>query len=197
MRSRLDAYRRQLVALLPPGSLWQVPEGSRLRHLVEALAVGFAAVHDRALTLLDEADPRTTVDLLPDWERVVGLPGPCDDLGETLQQRRAAVVQKLTATGGATKAYFIELAAQLGYEITITEFNPFRAGESRAGDAVAGDSVQFAWQVNALVDVEITSFRAGQSAVGEPLRSWGNAQLECVFELLKPAHTTVIFAFAD
>lgn len=197
MLATLAEYVESLRQLLPSGSVWRTEPGTRLRQLLEALAGRLVAFHARAVGLLDEADPRTTTELIADWERVAGLPGPCGDLGETLQQRRAALVQALTATGGASAAYFEALAVSLGYPgVTITEFDPFRAGDP-VGGAVTGDTVAFVWQVNVPVSVAISSFRVGQSVAGEPLRAWGNEQIECVFNHLKPAHTTILFAYGD
>jgi uncharacterized protein YmfQ (DUF2313 family) len=191
----LEEYAESLRQLLPQGSIWRTELGTRLRQLLDALAGRLLAAHARAVGLLDEADPRTTTELIMDWERVAGLPGPCGELGETLQQRRAALVQALTATGGASAAYFIALAESLGYPgVTITGFDPFRAGDP-VGGAVTGDAIAFVWQVNVPIEVAISSFRVGQSVAGEPLRAWGNEQLECAFEHRKPAHTQILFAY--
>jgi uncharacterized protein YmfQ (DUF2313 family) len=40
-------------------------------------------------------------------------------------------------------------------------------------------------------------FRAGLSAAGERLRTWGNDTLECKLNQLKPAHTIALFAYGD
>ena len=41
-------------------------------------------------------------------------------------------------------------------------------------------------------------FRAGQSTAGEPLVSiTANGELECAINRTKPAHTNVLFAYAD
>lgn len=197
MRPTVEQYAAQERVLAPRGPIWRAEPGSKLAQFLEGLAVLFRQVHARALDLLEEVDPRSTFELLTDWERVAGIPGPCLVLGETIQQRRAALVQRLTATGGASRAYFIGLAAALGYgAVTITEFNPFRVGD-RVGSSVTGDTAQFVWQVNSPDAVAITSFAAGRSVAGEPLRAWGNDQLECVFNELKPAHTTVLFAYGS
>ena len=105
------------------------------------------------------------------------------------------MVQKITNLGGQSLQFFIDLAAQLGYTITITEFQPFQVSENAVGDALNGDPWIYAWQVNAPAGA-IREFKVGESAVGDPLRNWGDDLLECVIERLKPAHTHVIFAYA-
>ena len=186
-----------LSKLLPRGSAWIDEAGTRLRELLRAMAELLVSLHLRALVLLEELDPRTTHEMLTDWERALGLPGDCAPLGETLQQRRVAVLDILTATGGANAAYFIALAESLGHSgVTISEFNPFRIGD-RIGDSLSGDSAQFAWQVNIPQAETITDFRVGLSAVGEPLRAWGNERFECAFLERKPAHTKIVFAYGS
>lgn len=190
-------YLRQMQALLPPGPAWPKDDDALLTRMLGALAAELARVDGRVRQLVDEDDPRMAAELLLDWERVAGLPDTCVALSgqtQSIAQRRAALVARLTMLGGQSKAYFIALAASLGYTITITEFRPFRAGQSRSGDPVA-TNWQFAWQVNAPLNT-VTPFRAGNAVAGDPINSWGNKLLECVISRFKPAHTTVIFVYS-
>lgn len=194
----VEQYTRQLVALLPRGSIWAAELGSRMRQVLEAFSEGFARAHLRFLVMIDEADPRSTSELLADWERVAGLPGPCTtELGETLQQRREALVQRLTSTGGSTPADLVAVAAQLGFpNVEIIEFDPFHVGDP-VGLPLYGDAWQFAFEVASPDEVAVTEFRTGQSVTGEPLRAWGNETLECAIDHFKPAHTVAIFTFGS
>lgn len=191
-----EEYTQLLRDLLPPGQAFRRDTGTNLERVLTGMAPEFSRVEARADTLALEANPATTTELLVDWERVTGLPDNCSgELEETIQGRRQAVLAKLASVGGQSIPYFIEVARQLGFEITITEFRPFRAGISRAGDRLTnGPEWPFVWQVNAR-ETTIISFRAGLSAAGEPLRSWGNSALECKINQLKPAHTLVIFSY--
>lgn len=188
-------YLSQLQALLPTGAAWPRQQDAELTRLLRALAEELARVDKRGEELLREADPRSTVELLEDWERALGLPDPCAPLAETLQERRAAVAAKLVASGGQHRQYYIDIAAALGVEVGITEFFPFRVGHSAIGEPLASDDAwRHTWQVDA-PETLVTRFSVGQSAVGSPLRSWGNAQLECAIGTRKPAHTEVLFAY--
>lgn len=190
-------YLRQMQALLPPGPAWSKDDDALLTRMLGALAAELARVDSRVRQLVDEDDPRMAAELLLDWERVAGLPDTCVALSgqtQSIAQRRAALVARLTMLGGQSKAYFIALAASLGYTVTITEFRPFRAGQSRSGDPVA-TNWQFAWQVNAPLNT-VTPLRAGNAVAGDPINSWGNKLLECVLSRFKPAHTTVVFAYS-
>lgn len=190
-------YREQLKALLPPGQAFPRDPGTTLHDLLDGMSIELARLDGRASVLPLEANPATSMELLPDWERVAGLPDKCSSvLEETLQGRRNALLTKLTSTGGASPAYFIELAAALGYTVTIEEFRPFRAGMSVAGDALTNGPWVHTWLIRA-PEASITEFRAGLSAAGERLRTWGNDTLECKINQLKPAHTIALFAYGD
>lgn len=189
----VDALRQ----LLPRGPVWLAPDGSIFRGVLASAAAMLASVHVRAVQLLDERDPRFAIEALSDWERVLDIPGPCGSLGATIQQRRDAILQKLTETGGQTPAYFVELAARLGHPgAVVEEYDYLRAGDP-AGSPVIGEAWKHAFTIRTVEDLAITEFRAGQSTAGEPLRSWGNDALECAIEHAKPAHTTAVFAYGS
>lgn len=195
MARTAEQYRELLKSLLPSGQAFPRDNGTELDKLLHALAEEWARIDGRGETLISEALPAMTSELLTDWERVAGLPDKCaGTLEETMQGRRNALVAKLTSTGGQSKAYFIEVARALGFEVTISEFRPFRAGLSQAGDPLTNGKWNYTWRVNAR-QTTIIDFRAGRSAAGEPLRSWGNSSLECKINQLKPAHTLALFGY--
>ena len=41
--------------------------------------------------LIDESDPRSTLEMLNDWERAFGLPDSCTDAADTLAERQNAL----------------------------------------------------------------------------------------------------------
>lgn len=184
-----------LKQLLPPTSY--SPNGVVLG--AELAAEGAAL--DTALAagdkLLDESDPRSTLQMLTDWERVLGLPDACSlGVATTLQERRSAVVAKITARGGSTLAWFQALAVSLGYTVTIETYKPFRAGISRCGDRLnGGASVRYYWRVR-VSGPRTTLFRTGASQAGDKLGKIARAtDLECRLTKLKPAHTYLIVSY--
>jgi len=186
-------YRQQLQALLPPGLAWPTGEDAQLTQLLDAMAQELARVDARAGNLRDEADPRTTYEMLTDWERVAGLPTPCmAGVSQTLAERRDALHARIAERGGQSRAYFIALAERAGYTITISEFDPYTV-DSDVDALLVGDDWRFAWQVNA----PATTIREAtvESAMDDPFRTWGNTQLECIISGDKPAHTVVLFAY--
>lgn len=195
MAHSVEEYARLLIKLLPPGQAFQRDPGTQMEQLMLGCAVEFTRLEGRADQLAIEVVPSTTNELLSDWERVAGLPDRCSgELEETLQGRRNALVAKLASTGGQSKAYFISVAKALGYTITVSEFRPFRAGMSQAGDPLTNGDWVYTWRINA-PETTIIEFKAGRSAAGEPLRSWGNAPLECKINQIKPAHTITLFGY--
>lgn len=193
--SRAD-YLSQLQSLLPQGPAWPREPDALLTRMLDGFAEEFARIDARADQLIDEADPRTTYELLADWERVAGLPGHCAALAAvdlTVEQRRAALVAKLTERGGQSRAYFIALAARLGFTVTITEYHEWSVLDDVEA-ALAGPEWNFAWAVNAPLNtvVEWTV----ESDVEMPFAVWGNELLECAITEDKPAHTVALFVYS-
>ena len=151
------------------------------------------AAQTRAEELLKEMFPDQSYELLPGWERVCGLTPGSDD---TLQLRREMVIKKLRELGGLSRPYFIQLAASLGYTITIEELRPFMAGIGRAGDALYIEAVIWIWRVK-IAGQSLYYFKAGQSTAGERLLWWPvQTALENILNELKPAHTFIIFDYS-
>jgi len=192
------AYREQLGALLPPGRAWPRSPASTLGRLLAGYADEFARVDARSSDLLDEADPRSTLELLPDWERVAGLPDTCSGSPDTIHERQIALANKIASLGGQSISYFVALADRLGFAIKIEEFSSCDAGFG-AGDDCNGDAWRFAWRVNVYLQTDdyrasSAEFSAGSDA-GELLAGFAALRLECLIERARPAHTTVSFAY--
>jgi uncharacterized protein YmfQ (DUF2313 family) len=197
MRADAAQYLFHLLALLPEGPAWPREPGV-LADTLGAEAEGLARIHNRAADLVDEADPRAALQMLPDWERVCGLPGTCGAgaVATTLQERRVAVVARLTATGGQSPAHFVGLAEALGYQVELKEWRPFVAGRGRCGQTLGGPHAnRHHWSVTVLAP-RVTWFRAGASQGGDRLGKIARAQdLECLLHRLKPGHTQLIVSY--
>ena len=191
-----EDYKGLLQALLPPGQLWDAlrEPGGLFDDLSAALAEEFARVDGRAAALVGETDPRSTSELLTEWEAFAGLPDPCVGDPDNTAQRREALLARLTAVGGQSPQYFIDMAAALGYTVTITEFRPPLADQAVVGDALTYGDWVYTFSVNA---PETTTYDAvaGVAAAGEPLRAWGNKALECSIRRWRPAQTIVLFTY--
>lgn len=106
------------------------------------------AFQDSVAALLLEMDPRTTVQLLPDWERVYGLPDQSLITPVTTDARQAALVTKVMQTGGLSATYFQSLLEQAGYTVIIDEPRGFFAGVNRCRDRLYDPTaVSWYWRV--------------------------------------------------
>jgi len=136
IRRYCDDYVHGFADLLPRGLAWPRWRETVLMSVVHGLSCIWEFVDGRAADLLEiESDPRTTTELLPDWERNWGLPDPCMQDPQTIEARRIALVQRMTLQGGQSRQFLINIAGQIGYTITgITEYRPFMVGLDGCGD---------------------------------------------------------------
>jgi len=198
MRANNDQYTTLLQTLLPQGEVWPRDPDATLTKLIESFSGAMANNHNRAVDLVDEADPRTSSQLLSDWERVCNLPDGCTDTNATTaQERRNAVVTRLISRGGQSLTYFRAVAEQLGYQVELKEYRPFTCGRSKCGDSLNGPKRnRFIWKCTVL-GPRTTKFKCGASRCGEKLGKISRAEdLECKFNKLKPAQTKLIFGYS-
>ncbi|RON52935.1 phage tail protein [Pseudomonas frederiksbergensis] len=188
-------FTSALLGLLPRGRVWPKDLSSVHAQAVSCFAPTFQRLSDSALDLLSDAFPSTSVNLLGEWELTLGLPDPCAGVSPTFQGRRNQVVARFTNTGGQSIQYFQAFALGLGYTITVTQYAPFRCGQSTCGQQLGSADWFFTWAINTSFNT-ITYFRTGQSAMGDPLASWGNSVLECELSEAKPAHTILQFHYS-
>jgi len=170
-------YLRAAQDLLPWGVVWSREAGSVMTRFWSAVAAECARIDAAICRLFNEADPRTSLDLLPDWERVVGIPDDCLTRPADLAARRRLVVAKLTMQGGQSIPWFTELAGLLGFQIDIQEQHPLTAGCGGVNAPVGG--CPFWWIVHVRCQ--------------EPGSS--RAELECLIRRFKPAHSKVSFVY--
>lgn len=209
MRATDEDYRNQLLALAPVGHAWSRDPDAQFPRLIHGVASELARVHNRALDLVEEADPQTTDEMLQDWERVVGFPDPCVPLPSETEARRTAVVGRLAARGGQSAAYYTTLCAAFGYDVTITDYRPLVMGVGACGEMIhSGDGQRFtmgasvmgeslevfdwnhAWRLDGEPSIS-RYFIMGESAMGQSLGERDNPQIRCLIERLKPEHTRV------
>lgn len=184
-----------ILKLFPRGLAWPKEPGTVSFKFAEALADEALRVSEAALKIREEADPRTAYDSLEDFEAMVGLPDECSVEGQTISERREAVIARMTLQGSLSKQFYIDLALNLGFTVKVNNFRQFRAGFARAGDPISNGNWIYTWQVVGPADVS-KYFRAGQGEAGQPLRVVGNQLLECTITKNKPAPTIVIFSYS-
>lgn len=172
-------YAQAMANLLPRGPAWSRDPGSNMMSLMGALAPTYERSGAAAAQLIFDIFPATTEALLVEWEETLGLPDPCTPAGSSVQQRRASVLAKFIASGGQSTSYYEDVAAALGFPITITELS----------------AADYAWQINAQ-NINLSYFTAGYSVAGDPLWTVGNTELECRIRQIMPAHTVLTFVYS-
>ena len=169
------SYLRQFLSLLPRGKAWTRALSSKLVELLTGFSSEPARVDVYMESIITEKDTRFTTLLLPEFEEDYGLPDACSDAGASETERRENLRSRFLGINRMDKQYYIDLALELGFIATITEFTPFWSGLGKSGDPCGDQDVLFFWQVN--VD-------ASTPAIDE---------LACFFTKLKPAWTHLLF----
>ena len=183
-------YTSMLQALLPPGMAWPRDPDAVLTALLRAWADEFAREGRRVDDLLNEFIPTQERELVPDWENLLGL----SPASLSIDQRRAAVGNKLATVGGQSRQYFIGLATLLGYTgMTIDEFSPMTCN-GNCNNALTSVDDAYVWRVNLPAAGGVFTASCN-SDCNSPLSSWSHALIEGVFRKLRAADTDVIFAY--
>jgi uncharacterized protein YmfQ (DUF2313 family) len=208
-----DDYWEALSNLLPQGQAWPRAIESALQKCVRGLAQIWGYVDARAADLLErESDPRETIELLPDWERNWGLPDPCFTTPQTIGERQRALVRRMTLLGGQSRAWYQEIADEIGYPLVIREWSPFMCGVSHVGDTrgvydgdydhyrwyIGGWDMRFYWTTAISMPI-LTWFRCakGQCGVDPHLNIGIPEDQACIFDRWKPAHTIIVYDFSQ
>ena len=174
-------YQQQLGQLLPPGPAFDLALQPDWAQIVAALAPELARVDDNGEALLLEMNPATATALLPYWEGYLGLPDLCTVPGsQTLEERRQAVLDKLTATGAPQLSYYRKVGNQLGLTIDLEEFRQARVGLSVVGDFLYGDGWPWSW----IAGVDVEAYGTVEAAA-----------LDCRLQLEAPEYTDVVLGF--
>lgn len=174
------AYARQLKQLLPQGAVWSLQQATWMSKLLLGIADELVRIDDRAANLVDEWDPRTADETLPDWEEVLEVV-PAD--GATDAARRVVITARFIAQGGSTLVYFALLATTLGFVVTVA--NTTQSVWTMTVDLAAAEPFPLQTYI----------FRAGAARSGDRLRSWTIPELEDVINAAKQAHTRALFVY--
>ena len=185
MRTAED-YRAQLQALMPRGDAISTELDTDLALLFLALGDEFARFDARAQNLIEEIDPRTTTELIAEWERVTGLPD-CAAIGPTLGARRSDVVHRLTLIASLTPQFLVDELAALGFTVVLTEFECFEVGFSQVGEELIEEGGWFFLDIET-DEVAVFEAEIGAFTVGEPLGAIVNDTIDCHLRRLLPAH---------
>ncbi|MNZ17268.1 hypothetical protein D3C78_342560 [compost metagenome] len=179
--------------LLPPVAYDRA--GPYVGAVIEAEARQIEAAIDSASRVLDAMHPDSGY-ALDDWERVLGLPEPCTAIVDLERdQRITAVLLKLRGIRGQRPQDYVELAEALGYtDVTVTKFRARRYDRARYGELYGADEWNCVFRVN-VPHAQLRWRRYGRAYAGGRYRIFGDAQLECLVNMRRPAHTLALFSY--
>jgi uncharacterized protein YmfQ (DUF2313 family) len=106
-----DDYVPVIHQLLPKGRAWIFRPDGIAEKVIRALSWEPSRVERRARQLLSEFDPRTTEEMIGDWEELLDLTDPPTDLAD----RRLAAYTKFTKKFVGNEPFFLAMANSLGY----------------------------------------------------------------------------------
>jgi len=201
-----DDLLPQVIAVAPRGPIWGTDEAGDgtgaspvMRKLWRAVAGWLADLYREAFETAAQCFPSAITFSLDDWEAEYGLPDPCTSPDSGELGRINAVRARFGAQGGASPAYFVCLAASVGYDITISEPSDFICdlSECDGDDTVVTVNGHHEWivRLNGLGD---TWFYCDDGMCDDtPLEGFVVAtDLECVLRRVAPTHTTLIFDYS-
>lgn len=190
-------YAHLVNTLLPRGLIWNRKKGGVLDSILFSLSSEAARVDARARALIEESDPRASVEELERWFADHGIPSECVAAiaDPSLEQMRQELIAKITSNSGLTAKYFEELAGVLGYSAKVTTFEEHHV-EHDVEMPLSDEKwiPVFTLGITISNDSGFDEFTTEWDAE-QPLARWGNSLLECLIKALAPAHVEVIFIY--
>ena len=190
-------YAYQLDELLPRGPIWKRRQGTLLDAFIFALSNELARVSNKAEGILDEADPRTSIELLEEWFNDWGIPSAClTALADPNQeQKRRELITKIISSRSLTAEFFKEVAESIGYECEIVTYSAFTVADT-VDKALYGTEWNTSYSMGIRVKSQSpTRLFTTNWTVDQPLAVWGDSLFECLMRELIPAHVVAIFEY--
>lgn len=189
-----DDFRGALLGLLPRGFAWYKGKDGNWWKLFSAFGATFSAAYETFRLLVSESSPVKTTSF-DEWERELGLPKKglqfSDDAG-----RLSEIFRISRRSGGCTVPYFEGIVSLFGTNCRIYEY--WKNPEEFSGVDFGTGDPNFYWKV---VLERKTSETAEifdcQSECDDFLRKWWMDNIEELLELMKPAHTELVFTYVD
>lgn len=175
----LEEHRFSLASFVPNDKLHATKNlpGEVLHDILLGLSHELLRCETALVTLQNDFFPSGTDALLPEWERVLGIPDSCFSGTGTVEERQRDVLIKLASLGVQTAADFINLATLFGVNANVAP-----------GNTVASFPYTFPILFLTAADSRFTIIVdfTGPSSPAV-------ATMECLFNKLKPANTQLIF----
>lgn len=189
---------QSMANFLPNGRLWCAKNisTSKWRELLVGLGIELLKVERKMNEICTEHDINQTENLLTEWESALGIPDDCAALGSTIEERRTNVIAKLGSNGVSTEQDFIDLAAILGYTITISGGNTITSWPWTWPHVWVGSTKEGRFtMVVIFIGVNAPTTGAWPWTWPHPWTDDPTDILRCLFEKLKPANTVIIYQY--
>lgn len=163
-----------------------------LGKLLMVFAIELEKLEQRITDVRREAIPGLSRELLPEWERDLGLPDQCSPLASTIEERAQIAHAKYTGNYyGQSKQFLIDYAEKLGATITVYEYTG--AGSVFRVDVNRVDSTE----PYGIDGSRLWSSVAKYRIVIDILSIWGDVSeqyIKCRIQQIAPAHVEVVWA---
>ena len=187
-----EDFRGALIGMMPRGFAWYLGRDGNWWKLFSAFGNVVFTVYNLFKSLVLNMSPAKTT-AYSDWERELNLPikglEPSSDDGRLDEIYRVA-----RKRAGDTVPYYRSLAALFGRDVKIYEY--FKNPEKFEGVNFGSDDPNFYWMVEQTSSDDDWHICDCNDNCNDYLGWWWNPVLEAYFELLKPAHTKVLYTYA-
>lgn len=170
-------------------------EDSTLRKILIGLASEWLNFRSKINEVSNEYNPKTTTQLIDEWEQFVGIPDNCIPVASTIEQRRLNVLLKLAGINATTEKQFKNVASILGYNIEVSN------GVSTSTFPltlpfllISEGSAPFTIVITLPSSIKPSGFPL---TFPFTLTSQQPAILDCLFNKLKPANTQLFFRYSN
>lgn len=156
MSRSTDALLQELLAELPAGEALPRDPSGNVGKFLRPIAAELSAFEEKREELLAQFSPLSAIELLPDYERILG-PDPCkaDTLALPLDERqRRAEVRWNGGTYQLGPETLARVAATLGVTVSVEIFHPDVCGDGECGEdtEIGPETEIYGWWVHAPAD---------------------------------------------
>lgn len=186
MARTYEDYGKLILSLLPRGKFWTRDKNSDWVKLSNGLGEILSRVEGRTEDLIEEAYPTRIQETFEEWEEDFALPDEGQNISSIDSERREVIHAKFVAIGGQHSAYYVEIAAALGYTVTTEGIKKSLVGLMTVGDSVITDeNARYYWFVNIDVPTEMIQYFTKANI----------SQLIIDISKRQPAQSMVLFRF--
>jgi uncharacterized protein YmfQ (DUF2313 family) len=162
--------------------------------LLQGLGFEFLLFDDKIKYVKSQYDIYNTIDLIEEWEKMVGIPNSCVPIARTLEERRNNVLSKFITQECTTKSQFELIAKTLGFDINVMAGADLTRFPLKFPIMFASSEVSPFLIIVNLSDKYKKTFPFDFPV---PFQASAPDILSCFFERLKPAHTKIIYRYVQ